>query len=620
MSRPKRSRGGAHTRGKREDGSVVAPKRGSPAKRRLSGRPGPRPASQEKRVRWGKNPASRQRVAGSEVGSSEEEADTLGQTHGELLEGHEEEVDVESHSSADEAGDGETRRVASQGQAGQSVASARLKLFTAESEDEDEDEDVEIMDDDLLSDAADDRDDVVEDEGGKDSDVSGKDDSRELVRSAARLIVGMDGEGQDWTAADSVAPLTTDVAGAQQRIQKIVGILNNFKAYAAANAQGQGGPSRSELVRQLVRDLAAYYSYSEYMVEKITQLFPIGEAIEFLEANETPRPVTIRANTLKTRRRDLAQALIARGVNLDPLDKWSPVGLQIFDAPVPVGATPEYLAGHYMLQSASSFLPVIALGASEGERILDMAAAPGGKSTYIAALMKNTGVLFANDPSKDRCKSLAANIHRMGVQNAVVCAHDGRDFPSVIGGFDRVLLDAPCSGTGVISKDPTVKVSKSDEDFGRLTHLQKELILAAIDSCDANSKTGGGIIVYSTCSVTVEENEEVVQYALQKRPNVRLVDTGLEFGREGFAAFRGKQFHPTMRLARRYYPHVHNMDGFFVAKLRKCSSTVPASKQEAQATADEGRVRPLGADRRSSAGHEAREHRSGRKGRNAKAA
>ena len=357
----------------------------------------------------------------------------------------------------------------------------------------------------------------------------------------------------------------TDVATAQLRIQKILAILGNFKAYA-----GQG-PSRQELMGQLTRDLAAYYSYSEYMVEKILQLFSATEAVEFLEANETPRPVTIRVNTLKTRRRDLAQALINRGVNLDPLDKWSPVGLQIFDSPVPVGATPEYLAGHYMLQSASSFLPVMALAPEENERVLDMSAAPGGKATYIAALMRNTGLLYANDPSRDRCKSLAANIHRLGVRNSVVCTHDGRDFPQVIGGFDRVLLDAPCSGTGVISKDPAVKMSKTDEDFRRLTHLQKELILAAIDSCDARSKTGG-IIVYSTCSVMVEENEEVVQYALQKRPNVRLVETGLTFGREGFAAFRGKQFHPSMKLARRYYPHTNNMDGFFVARLRKISN------------------------------------------------
>ena len=149
--------------------------------------------------------------------------------------------------------------------------------------------------------------------------------------------------------------------------------------------------------------------------------------------------------------------------------------------------------------------------------------------------MKNTGSIFANDANKDRTKALSANLHRMGIKNSVVSNCDGTAFPQLIGGFDRVLLDAPCSGTGVISKDPSVKVNKSEKDFQYLSKLQKELILAAIDSVDANSKSGG-YLVYSTCSVTIEENEEVVQYALRKRPNVKLVPAGLEFGKEGFTS------------------------------------------------------------------------------------
>ncbi len=127
---------------------------------------------------------------------------------------------------------------------------------------------------------------------------------------------------------------------------------------------------------------------------------------------------------------------------------------------ISTGATPEYLAGHYMLQAASSFLPVIALAPEPNERILDMASAPGGKTTHIAALLQNTGVVFANDANKARTKSLTANVHRLGCKNVIVCSHDGREFPKVMGGFDRVLLDAPCSGTGVISKDSSVKVNK----------------------------------------------------------------------------------------------------------------------------------------------------------------
>ncbi|KAF9094130.1 rRNA (cytosine-C5-)-methyltransferase nop2 [Mortierella sp. GBA35] len=371
---------------------------------------------------------------------------------------------------------------------------------------------------------------------------------------------------------------STDLQVVQARIQEIVRVLNNFREMR------EGNRSRNDYISQLLKDLCLYYGYNEYLMEKLFYIFPVSEAIEFFEANEVPRPVTIRTNTLKTRRRELAQALINRGVNLDPVGKWSKVGLQVFDSPVPIGATPEYLAGHYMLQAASSFLPVMALAPQEHERVLDMASSPGGKSTYIAALLKNTGMVFANDANKDRTKSLVANIHRLGVKNAVVCNYDGREFPGVIGGFDRVLLDAPCSGTGVISKDASVKTNKSEQDFQMLSQLQKQLILSAIDSVDAGSKTGG-YIVYSTCSVMVDENEDVVNYALKKRPNVKLVSTGLDFGKEGFTRFREKVFHPTISLTRRYYPHMHNMDGFYVAKFKKVSNKIP--KKEDNVDLDE---------------------------------
>ncbi|KJE93167.1 hypothetical protein, variant 1 [Capsaspora owczarzaki ATCC 30864] len=240
----------------------------------------------------------------------------------------------------------------------------------------------------------------------------------------------------------------------QQRIKDNIMVLADFAKLRDPER------SRSEYMEVLTRDLTLYYGYSDYLMGKLLELFPLGEIVEFLEANESPRPISIRTNTLKTRRRDLAQALINRGVNLDPIGKWSKVGLVIFDSPVPIGATPEYLAGHYMIQSASSFLPVMAMAPQEHERILTMCAAPGGKTAYCAALMKNTGVIFANDASKDRLRALVANTHRMGITNTIVCNYDGRAFPKVMGNFDRVLLDAPCSGTGVIAKDQSVKTNK----------------------------------------------------------------------------------------------------------------------------------------------------------------
>lgn len=358
-----------------------------------------------------------------------------------------------------------------------------------------------------------------------------------------------------------------DLAIISERIKDVTFVLNDF-----ANRR-EPDRSRSEYLEILKRDLCEYYSYNDYLMQKFMDLFSPAELIEFLEANEVNRPVTIRANSLKTRRRDLAQALINRGVNLDPIGKWSKVGLIVYNSQVPVGATPEYLAGHYVLQGAASMLPVMALAPQENERILDMCSAPGGKTSHIAAIMKNTGVLFANELHKERCKAVVGNLHRLGVNNTVVCSYDGRKFPEVAKGFDRVLLDAPCSGTGVVSKDPAVKTNKEEKDILRCSQLQKQLILAAIDCADC-SDNKPGYIVYSTCSVMPEENEWVIDYALKKR-NVKLVPTGLDFGREGLTRYREHRFHPTLNKTRRFYPHSHNMEGFFVAKLKKFSNTIP---------------------------------------------
>lgn len=277
----------------------------------------------------------------------------------------------------------------------------------------------------------------------------------------------------------------------------------------------------------------------------------------------------------------MAASLINRGVNLDPLGKWTKVGLVVYNSQVPLGATPEYLAGHYMIQGASSMLPVMALAPQENERILDMCSAPGGKGSHIASIMKNTGVLFANDANQERIKAVVANFHRLGVINAIVSCEDGCKFRNLISGFDRILLDAPCTGTGVVAKDPSVKSTKNEVDVQRCYNLQRKLLLTAIDCVDAKSKTGG-YIVYSTCSVLPEENEWVIDYALRKR-NVKLVPTGLDFGVEGFTKYRQYRFHPSLNLTRRYYPHIHNMDGFYVAKLKKFSNTIPMTTEQQEA-------------------------------------
>ncbi|KAJ1361626.1 hypothetical protein KIN20_020921, partial [Parelaphostrongylus tenuis] len=366
----------------------------------------------------------------------------------------------------------------------------------------------------------------------------------------------------------------------RDRINEVVQVLGDFKK------RRQPGKSREDYLAILVKDLCSQYGYNEYLMNKFMQLFPQpSELIEFLDANEQQRSVTIRTNTLKTRRGDLAKSLINRGMNIDPAAPWTKVGLVVYDSQVPIGATPEYLAGHYMIQGLSSLLPVMALAPQPGDRVLDMCAAPGGKTSHIAGLMKNSGVLFANDANIARCRAVIGNLHRLGVNNAIVSNLNAEEYAKLApNGFDRVLLDAPCSGTGVIWKDQTVKTSKDSQDIQRRHTMQRQLILAALDSVDANLP-----VVDTSCTLhaqflalpstrsfifaltKVEENEAVVNYALQKR-HCELVPCGLEVGVEGFTRFREYRFHPSLSLTRRYYPHVHNIDGFFVAKLKKLSN------------------------------------------------
>lgn len=339
--------------------------------------------------------------------------------------------------------------------------------------------------------------------------------------------------------------------------------LNEEMEGGDAPEEGEGDAKSKQ--NQIKQELCWKYDYNSYMMGLLMKIFSMEELKKYLEASESERPLTIRTNTLKTRRKNLAQDLINLGINVDPIE-WSKEGLIVYDSPVPIGATATYLGGHYLLQGAGSFLPVMALKPKPNERILDLSAAPGGKTTHMAQLMKNTGVIFANDISKDRCRAISANCHRLGVINTVISCKDGRTFPKVMTGFDKVLLDAPCTGTGVAIKDPSVKTSKDEKDVKRCTHIQKELLLAAIDCCKV-----GGEIVYSTCSILVDENECVIDYGMKRR-DIQILETDLEFGRAGFKNFIAHRFHPTMRLTKRFYPHTHNTDGFYVAKLKKLSS------------------------------------------------
>ena len=249
------------------------------------------------------------------------------------------------------------------------------------------------------------------------------------IRAAAekelRLNIATSGNQDNVSDAEDEDVLKgnrTDYNSMKDKIAVKLNLLNSnekFKLYQAQEKVLGNEVNRSALLKSVIKELQNFYSYNSFLMKELFDLFTSKRILDFLEANEARRPMTIRANTLKTRRKDLAQALINRGVNLDPIGDWSKVGLVIFQSQVPIGATPEYLAGHYVIQGASSMLPVIALAPKLNEHVLDLCAAPGMKTSYIAQLMKNTGILVANDANPDRCKAVVGNLHRAGVSNAV---------------------------------------------------------------------------------------------------------------------------------------------------------------------------------------------------------
>lgn len=149
---------------------------------------------------------------------------------------------------------------------------------------------------------------------------------------------------------DETVEETLTLQDIQQRIKDVTLVLSDFKKYR------QPDRSRYDYVELLKKDLCLYYSYNSFLMERLMDIFPLNELMEFLEASEVQRPLTIRTNSLKTRRRDLAAALINRGVNLDPLGKWTNIGLVVYNASVPLGATPEYLAGQYMIQGKKLYI------------------------------------------------------------------------------------------------------------------------------------------------------------------------------------------------------------------------------------------------------------------------
>lgn len=303
------------------------------------------------------------------------------------------------------------------------------------------------------------------------------------------------------------------------------------------------------------RSLARRYDYDEWIVTRFLHYVP--QIDDFLEKMEEPNIEYIRVNSLKIDRQSLKEKLEQRGFRLR--DTQVQDVLAVENAPHAVGATTEYLLGYYYLQDLSSCMSVVALDPQRDETCLDMCAAPGGKTTYIAQKMNNTGLLVAMESNTKRLNSVIFNLNRCGVINASVLRYDATEADKLGMLFDRILLDAPCTCEGIIPKDPGRKRSHSPGDTEFCQKRQVSLIESAIRAAKP-----GTVIVYATCSFAPEENEMVLDHVLHKYDMEVLP---VEFGSEGLVRFGDLEFDPRVRNARRLYPHLHNTLGFFIAKI-----------------------------------------------------
>jgi len=208
----------------------------------------------------------------------------------------------------------------------------------------------------------------------------------------------------------------------------------------------------------------------------------------------------------------------------------------------------------------------VELNPNPSDTVLDMAAAPGGKTSFIAQLMRNQGLIVAVESSRDRTKSLMSNLSRLGVANTVILRQRVEKLVNVFfERFDRVLLDAPCSGEGLLPLDPARRTKTSPEDLLRFFETQLVLIDAAYKMVRP-----GGLLVYSTCSIAPEENEFVVEYLLENYDDVKVENVSGSYPvEEGLTEYRKYILPEELRHCIRFYPHKSGTEGFFVCKLRR---------------------------------------------------
>ena len=282
---------------------------------------------------------------------------------------------------------------------------------------------------------------------------------------------------------------------------------------------------------------------------------------EYLEDLRRPMPVYFRINTLKTSMAMVKNLLARDGIISE--DTCIPE-LLLIKKQDPSRQLLAYHLGLIYPQALSSCLPVLALSPGRTDRVLGLCAAPGGKSTHIAQLMRDRGLVVANDRKLGRLTALMANIKRLGITNTIVTQARGEHYTSDIQ-FDKVLVDAPCSGMGRYRIDPAGRIRHMRRGKTDLPAIQKALILRAFDMLRPC-----GVMVYSTCTLNIEENEGVLHYLLQKRDaEITRWEPPVTWS-PGIDRFRKQEeYDSRVRLARRFYPHKVRSVGFFLARIIK---------------------------------------------------
>lgn len=301
------------------------------------------------------------------------------------------------------------------------------------------------------------------------------------------------------------------------------------------------------------------------MVERYIEFLGLDETIELLKANERPLTPSIRVNTLKIEVKTIKKRLENKGFALEPI-KWVEYGFNISKYPFNLGALHEYLQGYYYIQSVATMLPALILNPHTNDVVIDMCAAPGGKATHLAQIMNNQGKLILLERNERRIPALEVNLRRLGITNSIVLNHDATHLEKLNIKADRILLDAPCTGEGLIRQDKSRKKSKNINDIKKMASVQKKLLSAGL-----NALKPEGHLLYCTCSIGPEENELVVDSVLKQISNVSIIKLKNQYGVDGFSKVFGKTLKHKLKLSQRLYPHIHDTIGFYLCLLKKLS-------------------------------------------------